>query len=126
MAEKPDKKIRRTKRRKKIRAKISGEKNCPRLSVFKSNKHIQAQLIDDQTGKTLLSADDAKMKKISLKHGEETLAAKQALAYKVGKTIAQEALKKEIKRVKFDRGGYKYHGRVKALAAGARSAGLVF
>jgi large subunit ribosomal protein L18 len=126
MAKKPDKKLKRTRRQKKIRAKISGTAQCPRLSVFKSNKHIQAQLINDQAAKTILSANDAKMKKTSLKNGEETLEAKQALAYKVGKEIAEEAVKKGIKKAVFDRGGYKYHGRVKSLAEGARAGGLNF
>jgi large subunit ribosomal protein L18 len=126
MAKKPDKKWKRERRQKKIRAKISGTAQYPRFSVFRSNKHIQAQLIDDQAAKTILSANDTKMKKTSLKNGKETLEAKQALAYKVGKEIAEEAVKRGIKKVIFDRGGYKYHGRVKALAEGAREGGLDF
>ncbi len=97
-----------------------------RLSVFRSNKHIQAQIIDDQTGTTILSVNDLKMKKTSLKREKETLAAKKALAYKVGRDIAAAAVKQDIKEVVFDRGGYKYHGRVQALAEGAREGGLVF
>lgn len=89
----------------------------PRLCVFRSNKHIYAQLINDQNGKVLLAASDLEVKKKGTK---------KELAQEVGKLIAQKAKKKKIEKVVFDRGGYKYHGRVKALAEGAREQGLIF
>lgn len=129
-------------RHKRIRAKISGTAEVPRLSVFRSNKHIYAQLINDQKGHTILSANDLELKKSERPHhpfakakpnkkkkSKETkkpLSGKVALAYQVGKLIAKKAKKQGIKKVVFDRGGYKYHGRVKALAEGAREAGLEF
>jgi large subunit ribosomal protein L18 len=97
----------RLRRRKKIRAVISGTALCPRLSVFKSNKFIYAQLIDDEVGHTIVSVS-----------GPE--------AETVGKVIAERALTKKINKVVFDRGGYIYTGKVKALALGARKAGLKF
>ncbi len=102
---------------KRIRAKISGTKEQPRLSVFRSNKHIFLQLIDDNSGKTLVSANDLKTKK---------KATKTEIAKEVGKELAKLAKAKKIKKVVFDRGGYKYHGRVKASAEGAREGGLNF
>jgi large subunit ribosomal protein L18 len=89
----------------------------PRLCVFRSNKHIYAQLINDENGKVLLAASDLEVKKGGTK---------KELAHEVGKLIAQKAKKKKIEKVVFDRGGYKYHGRVKALAEGAREQGLIF
>lgn len=102
-------------RHRRVRAKINGTKDCPRLSVFRSHRHIYAQLIDDQKGKTLVSVSDAKIK------ANKTVAAKE-----VGQTIAKGALDKKIKKAVFDRGGYRYHGRIKALAEGAREGGLKF
>lgn len=98
-----------------IKAKFTGEK--PRLVVFRSLKHIYAQLIDDVNGKTLVSASDAKIK---------TKGTKKEKAMAVGKALAEQALTKNIKVCAFDRGGYKYHGRVKELAEGARQGGLQF
>jgi len=109
------KKLRRQKR---VRAKISGTDQKPRLCVFRSNKHIYVQLIDDAKKKTILSASDQKLKK-----GKMT---KVALAKEIGKLIAQKALEKKIEKIVFDRGPYKYHGRVKAVAEGAREGGLKF
>ncbi len=100
----------------KIRSKISGTSERPRLSVFRSNKFIYAQLIDDTTGKTLAAATDAK----------ETKGTKIERAMKVGKTIAENAKAKNISTVLFDRNGFKYIGRVKVLADEARKEGLVF
>jgi len=114
MLEKQEKRIRRHKR---VRAKIKGTSKRPRLCVFRSANHIYAELIDDEKKKTMASASDLKIKK----KGE-----KSSLASQVGKLIAQEAQEKKIKKVIFDRGGYKYHGRVKALADAARKAGLEF
>ena len=106
----------RLKRHERVRAKIKGTAKVPRLCVFRSNKHIYAQLIDDDKGKVLLSAKDSEIKKLSK--------GKIALAKEVGKLIAQKAIEKKYKKVVFDRAGYKYHGRVKALAEGAREGGL--
>ena len=112
--------IKRTTRRKRIRARISGTAEAPRLSVFRSNKAIYAQVIDDVAGKTLVAAST----------NEEELRAKSKLniegAKAVGEMVAKRALAKNVKSVVFDRGGYLYHGRVKALADAAREAGLNF
>ena len=101
-----------------IRKSISGTATNPRLSVFRSNKEIYAQIIDDVNGVTLVSASSVEMK---LENGGNI-----AAATAVGKEIAERAIAKEIKNVVFDRGGYIYHGRVKALAEAAREAGLEF
>ena len=103
-------------RHKRVRAKVIGTKERPRLSVFRSNQHIYVQLIDDNKGQTLASFDDHKIKK-----GKRVEKAKE-----VGRTIAKKALEKQIKKIIFDRGGYKYHGQVKAVAEGAREGGLKF
>ena len=115
----------RKRRHKRIRAKIYGTAERPRLSVFRSQKHIYAQLIDDDKGKIILAASDSALK------GSKK--AKTDKAKEVGKLIAKEALDlpagrqgKKVEKVVFDRGGYKYHGRVKALAEGAREGGLKF
>jgi len=108
----------RIKRHKKIRNKIIGTSEVPRLNVFRSNSHIFAQIIDDQKGITLASASSLELK---IKNGGNIEAAKQ-----VGKQIAAAASKAKIKKVVFDRGGYNYHGRVKALAESARENGLEF
>lgn len=92
-------------------------KERPRLCVFRSNKHIYAQIIDDEKGITLVSASDLELK--SKKNRIET-------AFEVGKLIAKKALEKKIEKVVFDRSRYKYHGRVKSLAEGAREGGLKF
>lgn len=104
-------------RHSRIRARIAGTKNKPRLSVFRSNKHIFLQLIDDNAKKTLVSASDLKTK---------IKGTKTEIARKVGKKLAESAKLKKIKNVVFDRGGYKYHGRVKAAAEGSREGGLQF
>ena len=103
-----------------IRSKISGTKSVPRLNVFRSNNNIFAQIIDDEAGKTLVSASSID-KELKLKNGGNVEA-----AVEVGKLIAKRAKKEKIKEVVFDRGGYLYHGRVKALAEAAREAGLDF
>ena len=108
----------RHRRHKRIRAKIFGTAKRPRLCVFKSAKHIYAQLIDDEKGYTIISADDLELKK-----SKKTKIDK---AKEMGKLLAKEALTKKIEKVVFDRGGYPYHGRVKALAEGAREGGLKF
>ena len=129
------KKEKRHQRHKRVRAKIKGKKDRPRLCVFRSNTYIYAQLIDDEKGKTLLVASDLeikqktknkKQKTVKKKEEKESLAGKKATAFQVGQLIADKAIKKGIKKVVFDRGGYQYHGRVKALAEGARGGGLKF
>tara|TARA_Y100000310_G_C20225306_1_gene597637 strand:- start:207 stop:569 length:363 start_codon:yes stop_codon:yes gene_type:complete len=115
-----EKKLRRHKR---IRAKIQGSDQVPRLCVSRTSRHIYAQIIDDKVGKTILSVDDSK---ISKKTKTDDLSAKVAIAYQVGQEIGKQALAKKIEKVVFDRGGYRYHGRIKAVAEGARKAGLKF
>ena len=114
----------RQRRRKSIRKKISGEPGRPRLSVFRSLKHTYAQVIDDVGGVTLVSAstlsDDVRKE---LGNGDHT---KTDASKAVGKVLARLALEKGIKQVRFDRGGYLYHGRVQALAEAAREGGLEF
>jgi large subunit ribosomal protein L18 len=99
-----------------IRQKLAGTSERPRLNVYRSLNHIYAQVIDDQTGATLVEASTIKMKT-----GGNVAAAKE-----IGKTVAERAVEKGIKAVVFDRGGYLYHGRIKALADAAREAGLQF
>lgn len=101
-----------------VRAKISGTPECPRLAVFRSNKHIEAQIIDDVKGVTLVSASSVAMK---LSNGGNVEGAKL-----VGAKLAEVAKAKKISKVVFDRGGYIYHGRVAALAEAAREGGLKF
>ncbi len=102
-----------------IRKIVSGTAAKPRLSVFRSNKEIYAQLIDDVNGKTLLAAS-------SREKGVSTKGTNVEVAAAVGKLVAEKALKAGIENVTFDRGGYLYHGRVQSLAEGARAAGLKF
>ncbi len=106
----------RIRRRKRIRAKVKGDASCPRLSVFKSNKHLYAQIIDDAKGATLVSVSDKEVKGKT-----KTERAKAA-----GAEIAKKAEGKKITKVVFDRGGFIYTGRVRALAEGAREGGLKF
>lgn len=108
-------KIRRLQR---VRKKLAQNLEIPRLSVFRSNQHIWAQIIDDKQGKTLVSTSSKSIKDIK--------GTKTEKAFKVGEAIATLALEKKITHIKFDRGLYRYHGRVKALADGARSKGLTF
>ena len=110
---------RRNRLRFRIRKTVSGTEQRPRLAVFRSNKDIYAQLIDDVSGKTIASAS-SRDKDIEVK-GNKSDAAKL-----VGKAIAEKALKAGVETISFDRGGYLYHGRVKSLADGAREAGLKF
>ena len=119
MITKPDSNKARLKRHARVRSKISGTPECPRLDVFRSAKHIYVQIIDDVSGVTLASAST--LEKDFGEYGGNKEAAK-----KVGETIAKRALEKGIETVVFDRGGYIYHGRVKELAEGAREGGLKF
>jgi large subunit ribosomal protein L18 len=112
----------RIKRHQRIRKRLQGTGEKPRLSVYKSLNHIYAQLIDDTAGKTLLSASTLEKEiRTDLKHGGNLEAAK-----KVGASLAEKALGKKITTVVFDRAGYRYHGCVKALADAAREKGLKF
>lgn len=121
------KQVKRQRRHKRIKAKISGTKDRLRLCVFRSHSHIYAQLIDDDKKKVICSANDLKIKASKAKSsGKEEMSQKRQLAFKVGKMIAEKALEKKIEKVVFDRGGYKYHGRIKAVAEGAREGGLQF
>lgn len=110
---------RRLRIRRRVRKIVSGTAECPRLSVFRSNKDIYAQLIDDKTGKTLVAAS-SRDKDL----GAEGTKSEKAVV--VGKRIAEKALAAGIETCAFDRGGYLYHGRVKSLAEGAREGGLKF
>jgi len=126
------KKHKRLKRHRRVRAKISGTNKVPRLCVFRSAKHIYAQLINDEKGHTLILASDLELKQPKIKKqkrkpsGGGERVGKVNKAYEVGKLIAKKALEKKIEKVVFDRAGYEYHGRVKALAEGAREGGLKF
>ena len=112
----------RKRRHARVRKKISGPSNAPRLSVFRSLKHIYAQIIDDESGRTLISAStldpDIRERVAELDKTEQ--------AKLVGKYLAEKALSNGVTKVVFDRGGYKYHGRVKALADASREGGLQF
>ena len=119
MIKRPDTRTQRIKRHKRVRGKISGTAERPRLSVFRSENNIYAQVIDDVAGNTLVSAS-------SVEKGFEGSGANKEGARKVGKLVAERALQKGIEEVVFDRGGYIYHGRVQELAEGAREGGLKF
>ncbi|MDD7041064.1 MAG: 50S ribosomal protein L18 [Oscillospiraceae bacterium] len=119
MVKKPDKNTARLKRHARVRKKISGTAARPRLNVFRSTKHIYAQLIDDVAGVTLASAS-------SMEKGFEGFGGNKEAAKKVGMAIARKAQEKGISEIVFDRSGYIYHGRVKELAEGAREGGLKF
>lgn len=111
-------------RHKRVRKKVSGTSVKPRLSVFKSSRHIYAQVIDDVSGTTLAAASTLTPKVKELIGGDAQNKVDQAKA--VGKHVAELSMSKDVKEVTFDRGGYPYHGRVKALAEAAREAGLKF
>lgn len=119
----------RMKRHKRVRAVVKGASERPRLCVFRSTRHIYGQLIDDARGITLLGVDDrqeAGTRKPGAGSKDGKMTGKTAIAYGLGVTLAEKALKKGIDKIVFDRRGYKYHGRVKALAEGARKGGLKF
>ena len=119
MIKRPDTRGQRIKRHKRVRGKISGTDERPRLSVFRSESNIYAQIIDDVAGNTLVAAS-------SVEKGFEGNGGNIEAAKKVGAMVAERALQKGIEEVVFDRGGYVYHGRVAALAEGAREGGLKF
>lgn len=118
------KQFKQQKRHARVRAKISGTPLRPRLSVFRSLKHISAQLIDDTTGTTLISANDILINKKT--KASKEMSGQTIVAFEVGKELASKALAKKITTCVFDKGHYLYHGRVKSLADGAREAGLIF
>ncbi len=115
------KKAIRYKRKKRIRANVVGNAEKPRLAVFKSNKHIFVQLINDDTGSTIVSASTAEES-----NRKEKLSANLKSAKKIGALIAERAKQKKIENIVFDRSGYLYHGKIKVLADAAREAGLKF
>ncbi|SHK47715.1 large subunit ribosomal protein L18 [Hathewaya proteolytica DSM 3090] len=119
MSNKNNRMVSRVRRHKRVRAKISGTSERPRLSVYRSSKNISAQIIDDVAGVTLISAS-------SLEKDFSQAGSNKEAAKIVGEILAKRALEKGISEVVFDRGGYIYHGRVKELAEGAREAGLQF
>jgi large subunit ribosomal protein L18 len=112
-----EKNQKRARRHARVRAKISGTATCPRLNVFRSNRTMFLQLIDDEKGKTLVSASSLEVKETGKRVD---------ISKKLGNLIAQKAKVKKISNIVFDRGPYKYHGRVKAVAEGAREGGLNF
>jgi len=118
------KQAKKQRRKLRVRAKISGTPETPRLAVYKSLGNIYAQVIDNIKGTTLAAASDLKIKQD--KKSEEKVSRKISMAYLVGKDIAAKAKKAGISKVVYDRGGFKYHGRIKALADGAREGGLEF
>ena len=113
------KQLRRIKIKRRIRGIVNGTSEKPRMTVFRSNKEIYVQLIDDKLGNTLVSASSVKLKKTKS-------STKSSIASEVGKIIAEKSIKLGINQVMFDRNGYLYHGRVKMLADGARDGGLKF
>jgi large subunit ribosomal protein L18 len=116
------KKLARSKRKKRVRSRVVGTSERPRLNVFRSLKHIYAQAIEDTTGKTLISASTLS----SELKGSVRCPGNVEAAKKVGELIAKKCLEKGIQKVVFDRSGYLYHGRIKALAEAARASGLIF
>ncbi|KKW01429.1 MAG: 50S ribosomal protein L18 [Parcubacteria group bacterium GW2011_GWA1_49_11] len=117
----------RIRRHHRVRAKITGTKTVPRLSVFRSNRHVFAQVIDDTVGKTILSSKVVLARPTGGAAGKSKLKGKKSeLATEVGKMLGEKLTAAGIKQIVFDRGGFKYHGRVKALAEGVRSAGIKF
>ena len=118
-----DKQIKRKRRHNRVRAKIHGTAIKPRLCVFRSSSHTYAQVINDEKGETLAKASDLEIKKAK---ASGNLSTKVAKGHQVGKLVAEKAIAKKLKKVVFDRGGYKYHGVVKAVADGAREGGLEF
>ena len=112
----------RIRRHLRLRKKIRGTPERPRLAVYRSLSHIYAQVIDDAAGRTLVAASDLE----GTVRGEKNGKSKTDVAKLVGELVGQRALEQGIKQVVFDRGGYRYHGRIKALAGGAREAGLTF
>lgn len=120
------KQIRKIRRIHRTRTKILDGLSRPRLTVFRSLKHIYAQIIDDAKEQTLVQANDTEIKNNKLESKKNDLKGKTLIAYQVGLLVAEKAKTKDIKNVVFDRGSFLYHGRIKALADGAREGGLEF
>lgn len=123
-----EQKLKKERRQRRTRAKITGTALRPRLNIFRSNKGMYLQIIDDETGRTLASVSSREIKE-DLGRGDgddEKVGRKVQAGFALGKMIAERALAKKITKIVFDRGAYKYHGRVKAVAEGARSGGLEF
>lgn len=120
------KKFKKSRRQVRIRAKIKGTAKSPRLAVFRSNAYIYAQLINDEASKTLASVSEVELKGAKEKGEKGQVGRKVAIAKEIGKLMADKAKKLGIESIVFDRGGVKYHGRVKAVAEGAREGGLKF
>lgn len=116
-------------RRARVRAKIKGTFQRPRLSIFRSNRHLYSQIIDDEKGKTLVAASETDLELNKKKRSADSViknGPKTERARLIGQILAQKALEAGVKKVVFDRGSYQYHGRVRALAEGARKGGLEF
>ncbi len=120
------KKVKKARRHLKIRAKVKGTAKVPRLAVFRSNAHIYAQLIDDDKAITLASASDMELKSKTSAEKKETVGRKISESKEVGILIAERAKKLGVEAAVFDRGGFRYHGRIKSVADGAREGGLKF
>lgn len=118
--------VKRARRVQRVRSRIHGSAARPRLAVYRSLKHMYAQLIDDDEGKTLVASSDLELTKATEPRPSKPLSRKAGIAYAVGKLLADKAKAKKIVRVVFDRRGFRYHGRVAALAQGAREGGLTF
>ena len=110
-------------RKQRVRKKISGSDDRPRLSVFRSNKNIYAQIVNDLEGRTLVAASTQKLPQVEV---PEEMVGKCALAYQVGRGLAEQAKEQGIAKIVFDRSGYLYHGRIAALARGVRDGGIEF
>ena len=121
MSELKEKRDRRIRRHKRVRSRIVGTSDRPRFSVFRSGRHIWAQLIDDVAGKTIVAASDSE-----IKAGKKPQDKRTIVAGRVGELIAKRAQGKKVATAVFDKGGYRYHGVVKAMAEGARKGGLQF
>ena len=121
-----EKRIKRARRHRRVRSRIAGTAERPRLSVFRSNKHLYLQLIDDMTGRTLLTLGDHKERTRSKRKETAGKMTRVEHAEKLGEEMSKEAMEKNITSVLFDRGGYAYHGIIKAVAEGARKGGLRF
>ena len=121
-----EKRLARQSRHKRIRGKVSGTPECPRLSVYRSLGHMYAQIIDDSTGKTLAASSSLKVELPPASGEDKPEGLKMRRSRAVGKAIAEAAVAKGIKKVAFDRGGCLYHGRIAALGEAARKAGLEF
>ena len=120
------KNIRKIRRKKSIRKNIFGTEAKPRLTVFRSNLHIYGQIIDDNSGKSLASANSNSEEVKEILKGKENLKGKTGIAFAVGEVLGKKALDNKMSEIVFDRNGYLYHGRVKSLADGVRKAGIKF